>query len=91
VALLADAILDASARGEIVFDGFLGSGSTLIAAERTGRVCYGLELDPRYVDTLIRRWQRFTGQYAQHDASGKRFAELEAQAQLLTAEGCDVQ
>jgi DNA modification methylase len=57
VALVADAILDCSARGEIVLDSFLGSGSTLIAAERVGRVCYGIEIDPRYVDVAIRRWQ----------------------------------
>jgi len=53
--MIADAILDCSARGEIVLDGFLGSGTTVIAAERTGRRCYGLELDPAYVDTIIRR------------------------------------
>src|SRR5438874_2711268 len=51
VAMVADAILDASARGDIVLDAFLGSGTTLIAAEGTGRRCYGLELDPGYVDT----------------------------------------
>ena len=57
VAMVADAILDCSARGDIVLDAFLGSGTTLIAAERTGRRCCGLELDPGYVDTAIRRWQ----------------------------------
>jgi DNA modification methylase len=57
VALVADAILDCSARGDIVLDAFLGSGTTVIAAERTGRRCYGLELDPAYVDTILRRWQ----------------------------------
>ena len=51
VAMVTDAILDCSARGDIVLDAFLGSGTTLIAAERTGRRCYGLELDPAYVDT----------------------------------------
>ena len=61
VALVADAILDASERGEIVLDPFLGSGTTIIAAEKTGRRGYGIELDPRYVDTAIRRWQRLTG------------------------------
>jgi len=61
VSMLADAIRDASDRGEIVLDGFLGSGSTLIAAERTGRICRGLELDPLYVDTILRRWERVTG------------------------------
>ena len=57
MAMVADAMLDCSARGDIVLDGFLGSGTTVIAAERTGRRCYGLELDPGYVDTIIRRWR----------------------------------
>jgi DNA modification methylase len=76
VALVADALLDCSARGDLVLDAFLGSGSTLIAAERTGRICCGIELDPLYVDTAIRRWQRHTGDHAVHAASGKRFDEI---------------
>jgi DNA modification methylase len=60
VALVADAMLDCTARRDIVLDGFLGSGTTVIAAERTGRRCYGLELDPLYVDVIVRRWQDFT-------------------------------
>jgi DNA modification methylase len=76
-ALVADAILDCSGRGEIILDAFLGSGTTVIAAERTGRFCYGIELDPAYVDTAIRRWQAFTGQVATHAASGQSFNELE--------------
>jgi DNA modification methylase len=74
--MVADALLDCSARGEVVLDSFLGSGSTLIAAERTGRVCYGIELDPIYVDTIIQRWQRYTGDHAVHAVGGKRFAEI---------------
>jgi hypothetical protein len=66
VTLVADALLDCTAPGELVLDSFLGSGSTLIAAERTGRVCRGIELDPLYVDTVIRRWQRYTGGNAIH-------------------------
>ena len=84
VALVADALLDCSARGELVLDAFLGSGSTLIAAERTGRVCYGIELDPIYVDTAIKRWQRYTGGSAIHAISGKRFdviADEESESQ----------
>ena len=61
VAMVADAILDCSARGDIVLDAFLGSGTTVIAAERTGRRCFGLELDAGYVDTIVRRWQALTG------------------------------
>jgi hypothetical protein len=73
VALVADALLDCSARGEIVLDSFLGSGSTLIAAERVGRVCHGIEIDPLYVDVAIRRWQRHTGDHAIHAVAGKHF------------------
>ncbi len=76
VALVADAIMDCSARGDLVLDAFLGSGTTLIAAERTGRRCYGLELDPRYVDTIIRRWQTYTGEQAKHAISGENFDEV---------------
>ena len=57
VQLVMDALLDCSNRGDIVLDSFLGSGTTLLAAERTGRICRGIELDPLYVDTAIRRWQ----------------------------------
>jgi len=78
VALVADAILDCSARKDVVVDSFLGSGTTLIACERTGRVCYGIELDPLYVDTAVRRWERYTGEKAVNAASGKRFDDLAA-------------
>ncbi|MCX7309627.1 MAG: site-specific DNA-methyltransferase, partial [Afipia sp.] len=57
IALIADAVLDCSARGDVILDPFLGSGSTLLAAERIGRCCYGIEIDPLYVDTIIRRYQ----------------------------------
>jgi DNA modification methylase len=77
VTLVADAILDCSARGELILDPFLGSGTTVIAAEKTGRTCYGLELDPQYVDIVVRRWQAFTGQNAQHATSGRLFNEIE--------------
>jgi DNA modification methylase len=76
VAMIADALLDCSARGDAVLDGFLGSGSTLIASERTGRCCYGMELEPVYVDTAIKRWQRHTGDHAILRATGKRFDEI---------------
>ena len=79
VALVADAILDCSGRGDIVLDPFLGSGTTIIAAERVGRRCFGIELDPAYVDTIIRRWQAFTKLPAVHGATGKSFDELEAE------------
>jgi DNA modification methylase len=64
VAMIADAIKDASKRGEIVFDPFLGSGTTLLAAEKVGRRCFGLEYEPKHIDTAIRRWQQMTGKDA---------------------------
>ena len=76
VAMVADAILDCSRRGDVILDAFSGSGTTFIAAERTGRICFGLELDPKYIDTAIARWQRFTGKTAMHAQSGKTFDEL---------------
>ncbi len=81
VALIADAILDCTARGDIVLDAFLGSGSTVIAAERVGRRCYGIEIDPLYVDTIVRRWESLTGRSAVHQPTGRSFRELEANAE----------
>lgn len=83
VQLVADAILDSSAHGDIVLDGFLGSGSTLLAAERVGRICYGIEIDPEYVDVAIRRWQRHTGDHAVHAVSGKRFDKASAAREVV--------
>jgi DNA modification methylase len=73
VKLVADAILDCSARGDLVLDPFMGSGTTLMAAERVGRRCNGIEIDPLYIDTIIRRWQAQTGDDAVHEATGRRF------------------
>jgi DNA modification methylase len=77
VGLIADAILDCTARGDVVLDPFVGSGTTVIAAERTGRICFGLELDPRALDTTIRRWQAFTRQSAIQESTGRTFDEIE--------------
>jgi DNA modification methylase len=85
VALAADAILDCTARGDIVLDGFLGSGTTVIAAERTGRRCFGTELDPAYVDTIIRRWQKRTGDIARHAETGRTFDDLAREAEVADA------
>jgi DNA modification methylase len=60
----------------MVLDAFLGSGSTLMAAERTGRSCRGIEIDPLYIDTAIKRWQRYTGDHAIDTATGKRFDDF---------------
>lgn len=72
-AMIADAILDVTRRGEIVLDPFLGSGATLMACERTGRRCYGLELDPLYCDVIIRRWQSYTGGSVRLATTGEAF------------------
>jgi DNA modification methylase len=85
VAMVADAMLDCSARGDIVLDAFLGSGTTVIAAERTGRRCFGMELDPGYVDTIVRRWQVLTGGSARHAASGRSFDDLVREAEAANA------
>ena len=65
-------------RGDIVLDAFLGSGATLMARERTGRRCYGLELDPIYCDVIIRRWQSYTGGSARLATTGKAFDTVPA-------------
>ena len=62
--------------GELIYEPFSGSGTTFIAAEKTGRICYGMELDPIYCDVIVKRWQDFTGQEAIHEATGKTFAEM---------------
>ena len=77
VEMIKDAILDASNRGGIILDTFLGSGSTLIAAEKSGRICYGAELEPRYIDTAIRRYESLgKGHSAIHLSTGKTYQEL---------------
>lgn len=86
IALVADAIEDCSKRHGLILDPFLGSGTTVIAAERTGRRASGMELDPRYVDVIIERWQRMTGQPAILAATGQTFAQLARERGLATAE-----
>ena len=76
VAMVADAILDCSRRGGVVLDCFSGSGTTLIAAEKTGRRAYAMDIDPGYVDTAIRRWEAFTGDAVVHAETGLAFAEM---------------
>jgi DNA modification methylase len=75
-AMLADALLDLTHRGDIVLDPFLGSGSTLIAAEKTNRICRGVELDPLYVDVIIRRYEAGAGQAAVLVDTGETFKDL---------------
>ena len=76
VALIADAMRDCSRRRSIILDAFAGSGTTILAAEQIGRRAFCIEIDPRYVDVGIRRWQRFTGKDAILDSTGQTFEEL---------------
>jgi DNA modification methylase len=78
VALVADAILDCTKRGAIVLDPFIGSGTTILAAERTGRRGFGMDVDPAYIDTAIARWEKMTGQQARN-ANGLTFAHVKSQ------------
>jgi DNA modification methylase len=78
VAMVAEAIRDCTKRGDIVIDAFMGSGTTILAAERVGRRAFGIEIDPLYVDVAVRRWQAFTGQDAVLAATGQTFDEVAA-------------
>jgi DNA modification methylase len=69
-------ILNHTERGDRVYDPFLGSGTTLIAAEQTERACYGLEIDPRYVDVIVRRWQEFSGKTATLAGTDQTFEQV---------------
>jgi len=79
VELMRRPMLNNSAPGQPVYDPFLGSGTTLIAAETTGRVCLGMELDPAYVDVIVTRWQEFTGEAATLEGDGRSFADVAAE------------
>ena len=76
VGLMAEIIGDYSKQKDMILDIFGGSGSTLIACEKTGRVCRMMELSPHYCDVIVRRWQEFSGQQAVHEATGKTFDEV---------------
>lgn len=86
VALIADAIRDCSRRGELVLDCFGGSGSTLIAAEKTGRSARLIEYDPLYCDTIVRRWEKLTGKHATVAVTGDRFEDVTEQRLGFAAE-----
>jgi len=73
--VLEDALLDMTERGDIVLDPFIGSGSMLIAAEKTGRRCRGVELDPLYVDVILRRYEAVTGRQAVLESTGEAYAK----------------
>ncbi len=76
VALIERAIRNSSRRGDLVLDPFGGSGSTLIACEKTGRAARLIELEPQYVDVTIRRWEKYTGQEARMESDGRSFATV---------------
>jgi DNA modification methylase len=86
VAMISDALKDVSRRGDLVLDPFIGSGSTLIAAEDTGRVCIGVEVEPGYVEVAISRWQKRTGKDAIHAATGETFCERQARTRAVQAD-----
>ena len=79
VALVRRAIGNSSAEGDLVFDPFLGSGTTLVACDHTSRACRGIDIDPTYVDVAVRRWERQTGAEALLEATGASFAEVAAE------------
>ena len=89
VALVADAIKDCARRKGVVLDAFMGSGTTLIAAERTGRRARGIEHDPAYVDVAVRRWQAYTGKHATLVETGQTFEEIEELRRSGSAEALE--
>ena len=79
VGLSERAIQNSSDAGDIIFDCFLGSGATLIGAESVSRKCYGLELDEKYCDVIINRWQNYTGKKAKLESTGQTYEELKVE------------
>jgi len=87
VKLVGDAIMDVTRRGELVLDAFLGSGTTLIACDREGRVCRGVEIDPAYVDVIIDRFTTITGIEAVLEETGETFDQVRARRVAASGEG----
>ncbi len=85
LALMTKPILNHTKRGELVYEPFLGSGTTLAAAETTSRVCYGIELDPKFVDVVIQRWQGMTGKQTVLDGDGRTFADISGERAQVAA------
>jgi DNA modification methylase len=85
VELMKKSILNHTCRGELVYEPFLGSGTTLAAAESTQRVCYGMELDPKFMDVIVQRWQGMTGKQATLDGNGRTFAEISTERRGVSA------
>jgi DNA modification methylase len=78
IELMRRPILNHTKRGELVIDPFLGSGTTMMAAEITERTCYGMELDPKFVDVIVKRWEDFTNKTATLDGDGRTFEQIKA-------------
>jgi DNA modification methylase len=92
VELMRRSILNNTRQKDIVYDSFLGSGSTLVAAQLTGRICYGLEIDPHYVDVIITRWQDLTGNQAVLEGDGRTFEQVaEDRKQVEDVQPCPAQ
>jgi DNA modification methylase len=85
VELMRRPILNHTRRGEFVYEPFLGSGTTLAAAELTERICCGMELDPKYIDVAILRWQSLTGKPATLEADGRTFEQVKAERMEVAA------
>ena len=86
VELVERAIRNSSRSGDIVLDPFGGSGTTLIAAEKTGRIGWLIELDPKYVDVIVRRWQDWSGQDAYRERDGLPFNMLACEDQKISSD-----
>jgi DNA modification methylase len=85
IELMRRPILNHLRRGELVYDPFLGSGTTLAAAELTERVCYGMELDPKYCDVILTKWQTLANKEATLDGDGRTFDEIAKERRSETA------
>jgi DNA modification methylase len=83
--LMTKPILNHTKRGELVYEPFLGSGTTLAAAETTARVCYGIELDPKFVDVVVQRWQGMSGKQATLEGDGRTFAQVSEERMQVAA------
>ena len=85
VELMRRPILNHTKRGELVYEPFLGRGTTLAAAELTQRTCLGIELDPKYVDVVVQRWQQLTSREAGLDGDGRTFQQIKSERMGATA------
>lgn len=85
-ALIRRPILNHTLRGELIYEPFLGSGTVLASSEMTERICYGMEIDPKYVDVAVKRWQQLSGKQAVLENDGRIFEEISAKRVVVGAE-----